>query len=119
MKSRSIEFDNIDQELSEQPDNSNKEINTINQNNYNELPVNNSIDDMIEKQAEVNDLIKSISWLSVDENWDSGILTYDNMQLPRIHQYIVRPKMTIHGINIKHVLGMLLRSTNTTSMYEI
>ena len=68
LKSRSIEFDNIDQELSEQPDNSNKEINTINQNNYNELPVNNSIDDMIEKQAEVNDLIKSISWLSVDEN---------------------------------------------------
>ena len=68
MKSRSIEIDNIDQELSEQPDNSNKEINTVNQNNYNELPVSNRIDDMIGEQAEVNDLTKSISWLSIDEN---------------------------------------------------
>ena len=33
-----------------------------------ELPVNNNVDDINEKQGEVNDLTKSISQLSIDEN---------------------------------------------------
>lgn len=70
---------------------------------------------MNEKQAEVNALTKSISWLSIHENSDLGILAYNNMQWPSKHQYIVRSKMTIHGINIK--LEKLHRSTNTTLMF--
>ena len=40
-----------------------------------ELPVNNNVDDINKKQGEVNDLTKSISWLSIDENSDLGIVT--------------------------------------------
>ena len=40
-----------------------------------ELPVNNNVDDINEKQGEVNDLTKSISQLSIDENSDLGIVT--------------------------------------------
>lgn len=74
---------------------------------------------MNEKQAEVNALTKSISWLSIHENSDLGILAYNNMQWPSKHQYIVRSKMTIHGINInlQHKLEKLHRSTNTTLMF--
>lgn len=35
---------------------------------------------MNEKQAEVNALTKSISWFSIHENSDLGILAYNNMQ---------------------------------------
>ena len=52
-------------ELSEEPlNNRNININTINQINDIELPVNNNVDDINEKQGEVNDLTKSINPLS-------------------------------------------------------
>ena len=60
--SRSIEIYSSDEELSEEPDNnSNMNINAINQNNDNELPVTNNVDDMNKKQAGVKDLTKPIS----------------------------------------------------------
>ena len=64
--SRSIEIYSSDEELSEEPDNnSNMNINAINQNNDNELPVTNNVDDMNKKQAGVKDLTKPISrWLT-------------------------------------------------------
>ena len=66
LKSRFIEIDSIDEELSEEHDNnSNIDINAINKNDDTELPVNNIVDDIKEKQAEVNDLTKSISRLSI------------------------------------------------------
>ena len=64
MESKSIEVDSRDEELSEEPDNnSNININAINQNNDIELPANNNIDVTNGKQAEGNGLKKSISWL--------------------------------------------------------
>ena len=61
MISRSIEIYSSDEELSEEPDNnSNMNINAINQNNDNELPVTNNVDDMNKKQAGVKDLTKPI-----------------------------------------------------------
>ena len=63
MISRSIEIYSSDEGLSEEPDNnSNMNINAINQNNDNELPVTNNVDDMNKKQAGVKDLTKPISW---------------------------------------------------------
>ena len=41
-----------------------------------------------EKQGEVNNLTNSISQLSVDENSDLGIVTYDNKHLPSKNEYI-------------------------------
>ena len=67
--------------------NSNQEINGINHSINNGLLFNNKIDDMNEKRAEVNDLIKSISRLSIDDHSDSGILTYPNIHLPSKNQY--------------------------------
>lgn len=68
------------------------------------MPVNNNIDDMNEKLAEVNDLTKSINRLSIDENSDSRILTL---------------RMTVHGVNVNlyHALQKLQGSTKTTSMF--
>ena len=51
------------------------------------IPVNNNIDDLDKKQGEVNDLTKSISQLSIDENSDLGIATYDNKHLPSKNEY--------------------------------
>ena len=53
-----------------------------------ELPVNNNVDDINEKQGEVYDLTKSTSRLSIDENADSGIVTYDKKHLPNKNEYI-------------------------------
>ena len=53
-----------------------------------ELPVNNNVDDINEKQCEVNDSTKSISWLSIDENSNLGTVTYDNKHLPSKNEYI-------------------------------
>ena len=64
MKSRAIKFDSSDKETGDLLNNSNININAINQNNGIELPVNNNDSDLNEKQCEVNDLTKSISWLS-------------------------------------------------------
>ena len=62
MISRSTEIYSSDEELSEEPDNnSNMNINAINQNKDNELPVTNNVDDMNKKQAGVKDLTKPIS----------------------------------------------------------
>ena len=60
----------------------------INAIKYNELPVNNGVDDKNKKQAEVRDLTKSIIQLSIDENSDSGIVTCDNMYLLGKSEYI-------------------------------
>ena len=60
----------------------------INAIKYNELPVNNAVDDKNKKQAEVRDLTKSIIQLSIDENSDSGIVTCDNMYLLGKSEYI-------------------------------
>ena len=88
LKSKSIEVDSRDEELSEEPDNnSNININAINQNNDIELPVNSNIDVTNKKQAEGNGLKKSISWLSIDENSDSGIVTYDSKHVPKKTEY--------------------------------
>ena len=62
-------------------------INAFNQNDDNEFPVNGNVDDMNEKQAEVNDSTKSISWLTTDKNPDSGIVTYNNTHLPSKNEY--------------------------------
>ena len=57
LESKSIEVESRDEELSEEPDNnSNKNINAVNQNNDIELPANNNIDVTNEKQAEGNGL---------------------------------------------------------------
>ena len=82
LKSRAIEIDSSDEELEDPLNNSNININAINPNNDIELPIKNNVDDIKEKQSEVNDLTKSISQLSIDENSDLGIITYDNKHLP-------------------------------------
>ena len=64
LKSRAIKFDSSDKETGDLLNNSNININDIDQNNDIELPVNNNDSDLNEKQCEVNDLTKSISWLS-------------------------------------------------------
>ena len=64
MKSRAIKFDSSDKETGDLLNNSNINIDAINQNNDIELPVNNNDSDLNEKQCEVNELTKSISWLS-------------------------------------------------------
>ena len=53
-----------------------------------ELPVNNNVDDVTEKQGEVNDLTKSTSRLSIDEHSDSVIVTYDKQHLTSKNEYI-------------------------------
>ena len=56
LKSRAIKIESSNEELSKEPvDNSNININAINQNNDTELPVNNNVDDIKEKQGEVNE----------------------------------------------------------------
>ena len=82
LKSRAIEIDSSDEELEDPLNNSNININAINPNNDIELPIKNNVDDIKEKQSEVNDLTKSISQLSIDENSDLGIITYDNKPPP-------------------------------------
>ena len=74
LKSRAIEIDSSDEELEDPLNNSNININAINPNNDTELPIKNNVDDIKEKQSEVNDLTKSISQLSIDENSDLGII---------------------------------------------
>ena len=74
LKSRAIEIDSSDEELEDPLNNSNININAINPNNDIELPIKNNVDDIKEKQSEVNDLAKSISQLSIDENSDLGII---------------------------------------------
>ena len=74
LKSRAIEIDSSDEELEDPLNNSNININAINPNNDIELPIKNNVDDIKEKQSEVNDLTKSISQLSIDENSDLGII---------------------------------------------
>ena len=74
LKSRAIEIDSSDEELEDPLHNSNININAINWNNDIELPIKNNVDDIKEKQSEVNDLAKSISQLSIDENSDLGII---------------------------------------------
>ena len=74
LKSRAIEIDSSDKELEDPLNNSNMKINAFNQNNDIELPIKNNVDDIKEKQSEVNDLAKSISQLSIDENSDLGII---------------------------------------------
>ena len=88
LKSRAIEIDSSDEELEDPLNNSNININAINPNNDVELPIKNNVDDIKEKQSEVNDLTKSISQLSIDENSDLGIITYDNKHLPSKNEYI-------------------------------
>ena len=121
LKSRFIEIDSIDEELSEEPDNnSNIDINAINKNDDTELPVNNFVDDMKEKQAEANDLAKSVSRLSIHENSDSGIVIYDNKHIPsKMNKLNIKLKMAIHGINVNlyHALEKLHGSRNTTSLF--
>lgn len=83
LKSKSIKIDSSDEEISKVPHkNSNQEINGINQIINNRLLVDNDIDDMNKNPAEVTDLTKSISRVSIDENSDSGILTYPHILLP-------------------------------------
>lgn len=53
----------------------------------NGLLFTNKINDMNEKQAEVNDLIKSISRLTIYDNSDSRIWTYPNINFPNKNQY--------------------------------
>ena len=56
LKSRAIKIESSNEELSKEPvDNSNININAINQNNDTELPVNNNVDHIKEKQGEVNE----------------------------------------------------------------
>ena len=88
MKSRVIEIDSSDKELENPLNDSHININAINQNNDIELLVNNNVDDINQKQGEVNDLTKSISRLSIDENSYLGIVTYDNKHLPSKNEYI-------------------------------
>ena len=64
LKSRAIRFHRSDKETGDLLNNSNININAINQNNDIELPVNDNDSDRNEKQCEVSDLAKSISWLS-------------------------------------------------------
>ena len=120
LKPRAIEIDSSEKELSEDLlNNSNININTINQNNI-ELPVNNNVDDINKKQGKVNNLTKSISQLSIDENSDSGIVTYDNKHLPSKNEYnVYKTENAIHGINVNlcHVLEKLQGSANTTLMF--
>ena len=55
-KCRSIETYGCNKELSKEPDdNSNMNMNAIDQNKYNELSVNNDVEDKNKKNAEVND----------------------------------------------------------------
>ena len=87
MKSRDIAIDSSDEKLSQESvDNSNINVNVTNQNNDTESPVHNNVYDILERQGEVDDLTKSISRLSIDENSDSGILTY-NKHLPSKNEY--------------------------------
>ena len=87
MKSRDIAIDSSDEKLSQESvDNSNINVNVTNQNNDTESPVHNNVYDILERQCEVDDLTKSISRLSIDENSDSGILTY-NKHLPSKNEY--------------------------------
>ena len=88
LKSRAIETGSSDEELEDPLNNSNINTNAINRNNDIELQIKNNVDDIKEKQSEVNDLTKSISQLSIDENSDLGIITYDNQHLPSKNEYI-------------------------------
>ena len=82
-KCRSIETHGCNKELSKEPDdNSNMNMNAIDQNKYNELSVNNDVEDKNKKNAEVNDWKKLISLLSIDGNSDSGIVPCDNVYWP-------------------------------------
>ena len=57
---------------------------------------------MNEKQAEVNDLTKSISRLLIDENSDSESVTYNKHMRSKVkmNTLSIKLKMTIHGVNI-------------------
>ena len=88
LKSKAIEIDSSNEELEDLLNNSNININSINQNENIELPINNNADDIMGKQGDVNDLTKSISQLSIDENSDLGTAKYDNKHLPSKNEYI-------------------------------
>ena len=87
LKSWAIEIDSSDKELEHPLNNNNININAVNQNNDIEWPVYNNVGDLNKKQGEVNDLTKSISCLSIDENSYLGIVKYDNKHLPSKNEY--------------------------------
>ena len=115
MKSRAIEIDSSDKELEDPLNNSNMKINAFHQNNDIELLIKNNVDDIKEKQSEVNDLTKSISQLSIDENSDLGTAKYDNKHLPSKNEYI---EYKTENDNTWNKFQLISRAGKATGKYK-